>query len=44
MVKILVIGLGGWGIVLVILLYKNGYNLIIWFFDKKEVEELKINR
>ncbi|WP_338950843.1 NAD(P)H-dependent glycerol-3-phosphate dehydrogenase [Fusobacterium nucleatum] len=44
MAKISVIGSGGWGIALTILLHKNGHNLIIWSFDKKEAEELKINR
>ena len=44
MVKISVIGSGGWGIALAILLHKNGHNLTIWSFDKKEAEELKINR
>ena len=41
MAKISVIGSGGWGIALAILLHKNGHNLTIWSFDKKEVEELK---
>lgn len=44
MVKMSVIGSGGWGIALAILLHKNGHNLTIWSFDKKEAEELKINR
>ena len=44
MAKISVIGSGGWGIALTILLHKNGHNLTIWSFDKKEAEELKINR
>ncbi|AVQ23446.1 NAD(P)H-dependent glycerol-3-phosphate dehydrogenase [Fusobacterium nucleatum subsp. nucleatum ATCC 23726] len=44
MVKISVIGSGGWGIALAILLHKNGHNLTIWSFDKKEAEELKMNR
>ena len=44
MAKISVIGSGGWGIALTILLHKNGYNLTIWSFDKKEVEELKATR
>ena len=41
MAKISVIGSGGWGIALTILLHKNGHNLTIWSFDKKEAEELK---
>ena len=44
MAKISVIGSGGWGIALAILLHKNGHNLTIWSFDKKEVEELKETR
>lgn len=44
MAKISVIGSGGWGIALTILLHKNGHNLTIWSFDKKEAEELKITR
>ena len=44
MTKISVIGSGGWGIALAILLHKNGHNLTIWSFDKKEAEELKITR
>ena len=44
MVKISVIGSGGWGIALAILLHKNGHNLTIWSFDKKEAEELKKTR
>ena len=44
MVKISVIGSGGWGIALAILLHKNEHNLTIWSFDKKEVEELKTTR
>ena len=44
MAKISVIGSGGWGIALAILLHKNGHNLTIWSFDKKEVEELKATR
>ena len=44
MVKISVIGSGGWGIALAILLHKNGHNLTIWSFDKKEAEELKTTR
>ena len=44
MAKISVIGSGGWGIALAILLHKNGHNLTIWSFDKKEAEELKITR
>ena len=44
MAKISVIGSGGWGIALTILLHKNGHNLTIWSFDKKEVEELKATR
>lgn len=41
MAKISVIGSGGWGIALTILLHKNGHDLTIWSFDKKEAEELK---
>ena len=44
MTKISVIGSGGWGIALTILLYKNGHDLTIWSFDKKEAEELKTTR
>lgn len=44
MAKISVIGSGGWGIALAILLHKNGHNLTIWSFDKKEAEELKTTR
>ena len=44
MAKISVIGSGGWGIALTILLHKNGHNLTIWSFDKKEAEELKNTR
>ena len=44
MAKISVIGSGGWGIALTILLHKNGHDLTIWSFDKKEAEELKITR
>ena len=44
MAKISVIGSGGWGIALTILLYKNGHDLTIWSFDKKEAEELKKTR
>ena len=44
MTKISVIGSGGWGIALAILLHKNGHNLTIWSFDKKEAEELKTTR
>lgn len=44
MAKISVIGSGGWGIALTILLYKNGHDLTIWSFDKKEAEELKTTR
>ena len=44
MAKISVIGSGGWGIALTILLHKNGHNLRIWSFDKKEAEELKTTR
>lgn len=44
MAKISVIGSGGWGIALTILLHKNGHNLTIWSFDKKETEELKTTR
>ena len=44
MAKISVIGSGGWGIALTILLHKNGHNLTIWSFDKKEAEELKTTR
>ena len=44
MAKISVIGSGGWGIALTILLHKNGHNLTIWSFDKKEAEELKKTR
>ena len=44
MAKISVIGSGGWGIALTILLHKNGHELTVWSFDKKEAEELKINR
>jgi len=44
MAKISVIGSGGWGIALTILLHKNGYDLTIWSFDKKEAEELKKTR
>ena len=39
MAKISVIGSGGWGIALTILLHKNGHDLTIWSFDKKEAEE-----
>ena len=41
MAKISVIGSGGWGIALAILLHKNGHNLTIWSFDKKEANILK---
>lgn len=44
MAKISVIGSGGWGIALTILLHKNGHDLTIWSFDKKEAGELKITR
>ncbi|WP_338970196.1 NAD(P)H-dependent glycerol-3-phosphate dehydrogenase [Fusobacterium vincentii] len=44
MAKISVIGSGGWGIALAILLHKNGHNLTICSFDKKEAEELKTTR
>ena len=44
MTKISVIGSGGWGIALTILLHKNGHDLTIWSFDKKEAEELKKTR
>lgn len=44
MAKISVIGSGSWGIALTVLLNKNGHNLTIWSFDKKEAEELKITR
>ena len=44
MAKISVIGSGGWGIALTILLYKNGHDLTIWSFDKREAEELKTTR
>ena len=44
MTKISVIGSGGWGIALAILLHKNGHNLMIWSFDKKEAKELKTTR
>ena len=44
MAKISVIGSGGWGIALTILLHKNGHDLTIWSFDKKEAEELKETR
>jgi len=44
MAKISVIGSGGWGIALAILLHKNGHNLTIWSFDKKEAKELKTTR
>ena len=44
MAKISVIGSGGWGIALTILLHKNGHELTVWSFDKKEAEELKITR
>ena len=44
MVKISVIGSGGWGIALAILLHKKGHNLTIWSFDKREAEELKTTR
>ena len=44
MAKISVIGSGGWGIALTILLYKNGHDLTIWSFDKREAEELKKTR
>lgn len=44
MAKISVIGSGGWGIALTILLYKNGHDLTIWSFDKREAEELKRTR
>ena len=40
MAKISVIGSGGWGIALTILLHKNGHELTVWSFDKKEAEEL----
>ena len=36
MAKISVIGSGGWGISLTILLHKNGNDITIWSFDKKE--------
>ena len=41
--RLSVIGSGGWGIALTILLHKNGHELTIWSFDKKEAEELKNN-
>ena len=44
MTKISVIGWGGWGIALTILLHKNGHDLTIWSFDKKEAKELKTTR
>lgn len=44
MAKISIIGSGGWGIALTILLHKNGHDLTIWSFDKKEAEELKKTR
>ena len=44
MAKISVIGSGCWGIALTILLHKNGHDLTIWSFDKKEAEELKKTR
>ena len=44
MAKISIIGSGGWGIALTILLYKNGHDLTIWSFDKREAEELKTTR
>ena len=44
MTKISVIGSGGWGIALTILLHKNGHDLTIWSFDKKEAKELKTTR
>lgn len=44
MAKISVIGSGGWGIALTILLHKNGHELTVWSFDKKEAEKLKITR
>ncbi|OFQ58205.1 glycerol-3-phosphate dehydrogenase [Fusobacterium sp. HMSC065F01] len=44
MAKISAIGSGGWGIALTILLHKNGHDLTIWSFDKKEAEELKKTR
>ena len=44
MTKICVIGSGGWGIALTILLHKNGHDLTIWSFDKREAEELKTTR
>ena len=44
MTKISVIGSGGWGIALTILLHKNGHDLTIWSFDKKEAEGLKTTR
>ena len=44
MAKISVIGSGGWGIALTVLLYKNGHDLTIWSFDKREAEELKTTR
>ena len=44
MAKISVIGSGGWGIALTILLHKNGHDLTVWSFDKKEAEELNITR
>ena len=44
MAKISVIGSGGWGIALTILLHKNGHELTVWSFAKKEAEELTITR
>ena len=41
MAKISVIGSGGWGIALTILLHKNGHELTVWSFDKKEAEDVK---
>ena len=41
MAKISVIGSGGWGIALTILLHKNGHDLTIWSFDKKEAVDNK---
>ena len=43
MAKISVIGSGGWGIALTILLYKNGHDLTIWSFDKREAEKIKLS-
>ena len=42
--KIGVVGAGSWGTALAYLLDKNGHNVTIWGFDKKEVEDFNNDR